>query len=181
MPSTIFTDFVTPVNAAWLNDVNTAAYITVPANTVSITAETSARIAADNLLAPLASPPLTGVPTSPTAAAGTNTTQIATTAFVLANPSGVGVGQTWQTVTRTAGTTYTNNTGKPIMLSIWGALGAVGLMQITLTIAGVALVFWSANSGGGAYCNGSAIIPNGSSYILTLPYGGSISSCAELR
>lgn len=32
--------------------------------------------------APLASPALTGVPTAPTAAAGTNTTQIATTAFV---------------------------------------------------------------------------------------------------
>ncbi len=33
-------------------------------------------------LAPLASPAITGVPTAPTAAAGTNTTQIATTAFV---------------------------------------------------------------------------------------------------
>ena len=35
-----------------------------------------------NLKAPLASPALTGTPTAPTAAAGTNTTQIATTAFV---------------------------------------------------------------------------------------------------
>ena len=34
------------------------------------------------LLAPLASPNLTGVPTAPTAAPGTNTTQIATTAYV---------------------------------------------------------------------------------------------------
>ena len=33
--------------------------------------------------APLASPDLTGVPTAPTASSGTNTTQIATTAFVL--------------------------------------------------------------------------------------------------
>lgn len=46
--------------------------------------ETSARIAADNLLAPLASPALTGMPTSPTAAPGTNTTQVGTTAFVTA-------------------------------------------------------------------------------------------------
>lgn len=37
--------------------------------------------------APLASPALTGVPTAPTAAAGTNTTQLATTAFVAAVPS----------------------------------------------------------------------------------------------
>ena len=35
--------------------------------------------------APLASPALTGTPTAPTATVGTNTTQIATTAFVLAN------------------------------------------------------------------------------------------------
>lgn len=38
-----------------------------------------------DLKAPLASPALTGTPTAPTAPAGTNTTQIATTAFVLAN------------------------------------------------------------------------------------------------
>ena len=35
-----------------------------------------------DLKAPLASPALTGIPTAPTAAAGTQTTQIATTAFV---------------------------------------------------------------------------------------------------
>lgn len=40
------------------------------------------------LKAPLASPPLTGVPTAPTAAPGTNTTQIATTAFVTAATGG---------------------------------------------------------------------------------------------
>lgn len=38
--------------------------------------------------APLNSPALTGTPTAPTAANGTNTTQIATTAFVLANAGG---------------------------------------------------------------------------------------------
>lgn len=37
--------------------------------------------------AELASPAFTGVPTAPTASVGTNTTQIATTAFVLANPT----------------------------------------------------------------------------------------------
>lgn len=46
------------------------------------------KTAADALLAakaPLASPAFTGVPTGPTASVGTNTTQLATTAFVLAN------------------------------------------------------------------------------------------------
>jgi len=42
---------------------------------------TAAQAALD-LKAPLASPALTGVPTAPTAAAGTSTTQVATTAFV---------------------------------------------------------------------------------------------------
>jgi hypothetical protein len=39
----------------------------------------------DSTKAPLASPALTGTPTAPTATVGTNTTQLATTAFVLAN------------------------------------------------------------------------------------------------
>lgn len=46
--------------------------------------EIANRIAADNLLAPLASPALTGIPTSPTASTGTSTNQIATCAFVTA-------------------------------------------------------------------------------------------------
>lgn len=42
-------------------------------------------------LAPLASPAFTGVPTAPTAAAGTNTTQLATTAFVQAGTPSLNV------------------------------------------------------------------------------------------
>jgi hypothetical protein len=40
-------------------------------------------------LAPLASPNFTGTPLGPTAALGTNTTQLATTAFVMANRAGL--------------------------------------------------------------------------------------------
>ena len=47
----------------------------------AIAAETTRAEAAESLLAPQASPALTGTPTAPTAALGTNTTQIATTAF----------------------------------------------------------------------------------------------------
>jgi microcystin-dependent protein len=43
------------------------------------------------------SPAFTGTPTAPTAAAGTDTTQIATTAFVLANGSPVGSVMMWTT------------------------------------------------------------------------------------
>ena len=52
--------------------------------------------AALDLKAPLASPTLTGVPTAPTAPPGTDSTQIATTAFVLANaPSSSGFSTTF--------------------------------------------------------------------------------------
>jgi len=43
----------------------------------------------------MTSPVLTGVPTAPTAAVGTNTTQLATTAFVLANAGGAGFDPTY--------------------------------------------------------------------------------------
>jgi hypothetical protein len=48
--------------------------------------------------APLASPALTGAPTAPTATAGTNTTQLATTAFVQAAVSGGGTSAASETV-----------------------------------------------------------------------------------
>jgi hypothetical protein len=54
------------------------------ATQAELDSEVSTRAAADALLAPLASPALTGVPTAPSAAAATDTTQIATTAFVQA-------------------------------------------------------------------------------------------------
>lgn len=52
------------------------------ARKAEVDTEASERVQADALKAPLASPALTGIPTAPTAAVGTNTSQIATTAFV---------------------------------------------------------------------------------------------------
>lgn len=57
--------------------------------------------------APLASPALTGTPTAPTATAGTNTMQIATTAFVMENNSGRQLAQLYTDVT-TSGTSETD-------------------------------------------------------------------------
>lgn len=54
--------------------------------------------------APLASPALTGVPTAPTAAEGTNTTQIATTAFVTAAVSAVAGAMRFKGTVGTGGT-----------------------------------------------------------------------------
>lgn len=61
-------------------------------------------------LAPKVSPALTGIPTAPTAAPGTNSTQVATTAFVQANAGGGGLsGQTANCVPKAA--TATTSTG----------------------------------------------------------------------
>ncbi|HJU70399.1 MAG TPA: hypothetical protein VJ603_00980 [Paucimonas sp.] len=67
------------------------------------------------LKAPLASPALTGTPTAPTAAGGTNTTQLATTAFVANAVAGAG------------GTTLGNTAG--------AALAAAGSPGVSTTAA----------------------------------------------
>jgi hypothetical protein len=52
--------------------------------TTAVAIETTRATAAEALLAPKVSPAFTGTPTAPTAAPGTNTTQVATTAFTTA-------------------------------------------------------------------------------------------------
>jgi len=69
--------------------------------------------------ATLTSPSFTGTPTAPTAALGTNTTQIATTAFVLANAGSTGV----TSVAANGGTTGLTFTGSPITTAGTLALG----------------------------------------------------------
>jgi hypothetical protein len=61
--------------------------------------------------ADLASPSFTGTPTAPTAASSTNTTQIATTAFVRALPNRIAqiVTFTTNSQTSTTGTSFTNS------------------------------------------------------------------------
>jgi hypothetical protein len=52
---------------------------------------------------------------------------------------GLGTGQTWQVVTRTAGTTYTNSTGKPIVWEIiWGANSTLTFTVQSITREGLA-------------------------------------------
>lgn len=95
---------------------------------------------------------------------------------------GLGVGQTWQNVTssRSASTTYTNNTGKPIQVNIHYAQFVDSTWDMQLTVGGVVVArdaggrSGSGNNGGGT-C--SAIVPNGSTYSFT----GSYNVWAELR
>ena len=69
------------INGTLLHSNNFTTYAAAAAHTHTIANVTGLQTALD-AKAPLASPALTGTPTTPTAAAGTNTTQIATTAFV---------------------------------------------------------------------------------------------------
>lgn len=77
LASPTFTGTVSGITAAMvgLGNVNNTADTAKPISSLTQ--------AALDLKAPLASPALSGVPTAPTAAADTNTTQLATTAFVL--------------------------------------------------------------------------------------------------
>jgi hypothetical protein len=79
-----------PAASPTLSNPTFTGTVTVPDGALAI-ADTSGLQTALDAKAPLASPALTGAPTAPTATAGTNTTQVATTAFVLAN-AGSGAG-----------------------------------------------------------------------------------------
>lgn len=149
-------------------------------------------IAINAAKAPKESPTFTGVPVAPTAAVDTDTTQLATTAFVVAqaatvaplangtaavgtskkyarqdhvHPSGLGVGQTWQDVTgsRAVGTTYTNSTSKPIQVLITVEAGS-GIGIITVDTVPIA----KTETTSGTYSIVSFIVPSGSSYSFTI-------------
>lgn len=94
---------------------------------------------------------------------------------------GIGVGQTWQNVTgsRSGGTTYTNNTGKPIMVSVNTNSTVNNITTTTLTVDGLAV---SSNGSQGGNLNGvTAIVPAGSTYSVSIGAGGSLNSWFELR
>ena len=97
----------------------------------------------------------------------------------------IGVGQTWQSVTgsRALGTTYTNSTGRPIMVSMTVARTSDGA-NATLSVGGVAACVaggGSVQSGFTLHSNFSAIIPDSTTYVVTTSGSVSLTSWAELR
>lgn len=92
----------------------------------------------------------------------------------------LGVDQTWQNVTgsRTWGATYTNNTGKPIVVSVTADGGTncyVKVLTGTLVLAHSRDTY---SSGGPSVC-ATVIIPHGTSY--RVEYSGNSITWAELR
>jgi hypothetical protein len=81
--------------------------------------------------------------------------------------SSVGYSQTWQSVTRTSGTTYYNTTGKPIIVAgSWGASTAV--CGAYLTVNGFVTSYANTNTANGAIWPCFALVPPGGSYVQTL-------------
>ena len=93
-------------------------------------------------------------------------------AAAIAQSTDLGVGQTWQNVSRSLGSTYTNNTGRPIQISIF-ASGSSG-SALALIIDGLELL----RTNQSATIHVTAVIPNGSSYTMT---GAILSNWSELR
>ena len=92
----------------------------------------------------------------------------------------IGVNQTWQDVTssRSAGTTYTNSTGKPIMVNVYLTDGES--RTGSLTVGGVVVAVAISHGAGGSTATMSAIVPNGVSYSVGAS-GGGVAMWAELR
>jgi hypothetical protein len=87
--------------------------------------------------------------------------------------NGLGIGQTWQDVSasRVAGTVYTNNTGKPIMVGI-RSQGGNAILRV-----GSVIVARSGIDNASNYIG--TVVPNGATYYLQA--GAPISEWAELR
>ena len=84
----------------------------------------------------------------------------------------IGINQTWQNMTgsRTSGTTYTNSTGKPIMVNVQ----STGASTCSCVVSGVIVAIYSQTNN---VETSSFIVPNGATYTLT----GSWTAVAELR
>jgi hypothetical protein len=93
--------------------------------------------------------------------------------------AGIGVNQSWQSPSRSAGVTYTNSTGKPIMVAITYTNSAASTVQ-GLTINGVAVYAAGSEVGNGS--GFSLIVPDQATYII-LSNGGvfNLVTWTELR
>jgi hypothetical protein len=121
--------------------------------------------------------------TAPTVAAGTNDNQVATTAFAMG--AGLGSNQSWKDVasSRVLNTTYTNTTGKPIMIIISIANSGNDLQHnIYVNGVGVGVQVLRGTSVVSALV---AVVPAGGTYYTAANTGGSgtlsITSWMELK
>jgi len=104
---------------------------------------------------------------------------------------GLGYNQTWQNfpigatpvTQRNNDITYTNGTGKPIMITVYATYAAPSVCHMHISINGGAYftIGLGSNSSGGNFAVGHCIIPPGSTYIISITPGGTTTEWAELR
>jgi hypothetical protein len=113
--------------------------------------------------------------TNATNVSGTGTVTVANLATA-AKP--IGAGQTWQEFTiptgRTNNASYTNNTGRPIQVSIYAYYGANQAIELKVDTITIAMAGWSSFASGYVGGTVSAIVPNGSTYECYTATGVSI-------
>ncbi len=99
--------------------------------------------------------------------------------------SSIGYGQTWQSPSRSSGTTYYNTTGKPIFVCININPTSSGNAYVDFLIDGVNRGTWGQGSSASPsslyYSVGTFIIPSGSSYRANLSGNVSLYLWQELR
>lgn len=93
-------------------------------------------------------------------------------------PPRLGVGQTWQSLTgsRAFGTTYTNSTGKPIMVAV-STNSSANTNSISATVAGVSIINDATSAGASGVA--SFVVPDGATYSVSS--AKSLNLWAELR
>jgi len=89
---------------------------------------------------------------------------------------GFGVGQTWQNLTasRVLATTYTNSSGKPIMVSVTGLAATAGnATGIVFTVAGLGVYSDNRFTTNNPFqVAGTTVVPNGATYSVALTENG---------
>ena len=128
-------------------------------------------------------PVVSGIPTATTTAQGiarfatasevSNRTNVAaaitpSNAATIAQSTDLGVGQTWQNVTssRVSGVTYTNNTGKPIVIIV-SIRDANVFSGVTVSVGGVVIINVD-DVGAQGTTPYTFIVPNGSAYSVNV-------------
>ena len=117
------------------------------------------------------------------AVAGTNTATLPVATGELSMLGGSG--QTWTDVTasRAGGTTYTNSTGKPILVIITVTQSAGFVLNYNITVSSVVLAtvnVLTPSQATTAVIPTTFIVPNGSTYLLTITTG-TLNKWVELR
>lgn len=121
----------------------------------------------DTSRAPLASPALTGVPTAPTATLGTNTTQIATTAFVAA---GLAALVTLPAQAGNAGKFLTTNATS----ASWATIQQSDVSGLATTISGLSTTYSPLNVAFTASATGYTLLPADNGKIVEMSGGGTL-------